>query len=108
MLRAGHLRVGLEEMQLRITDPEPVDGHPEVRRRQALQAEDVFVEAPRLLEIVGDDRDVVDPRRAHYDDMLESVLGRRPSRVGYSRVRQARQSVEPGPLVASVRPSRDR
>ena len=49
----------LEQVQLAVAGAEPEDREAEVRRRQRLEPELVDVEAPRLLEVVRDDADVV-------------------------------------------------
>ena len=55
----------LEEVELPVAEPEPDDGIPEGGRRQALETEELLVEARRLLEVPGRDADMIESRRAH-------------------------------------------
>src|SRR4051812_31975527 len=61
-----------EEMDLRVADPEPLDGHPEVRRRDRLRAEELAIPGDRRGEVRGVDADVVDADGGHGEATLSS------------------------------------
>lgn len=59
----------LEEVELQVADAEPLHRHGEGRRRDPLHAEDLLVEAGRLVEVHGGDAHVVQGRRTHRRDL---------------------------------------
>ncbi len=66
----------LEEVQLEVTGPEPLHGKAERRRRSRLEPEHVDVEARRLLEVVRDDADVVEPDGARHQVASPAAMSR--------------------------------
>ena len=65
----------LEEVHLEVPRPEPLDGEPEVGRRDRLQAEHVDVEANRLVEVARDDAHMVQPDGAAHLQSGRDVSG---------------------------------
>ena len=66
VVRARSLGVlTLEQVELLVAECQPEHRPFELRRRQPAHAEQLFVEARRLLEVVCMDRHVIDAQRSH-------------------------------------------
>src|SRR4051794_37380718 len=70
---ARRLGRAVEEVDLRVADPEPLDGHPEVRRGDGLRAEELAIPGDRRGEVGGVDADVVDADGGHGEAPLWSA-----------------------------------
>ena len=93
VVELGRRRVAVEEVQLLVAHLEPHDRVLEVGRRHAPHAEDVDVEARRLLEVVGVDAHVGEAGRAHGSTLTHPALAlQRQRRADDDRRRRGRRA----------------